>query len=524
MNKFCLPFILILILGCASIRYPEGGPKDEEPPLIKTIQPDLPKTRFNEKKIELKFNEYIRNEDYTKEILFSPPLKTPAKVLTYGKKIKIILPNNLDNDLTYLLTIGKNIKDFNEGNTLRQIQQFPFTKSNEFDTCSVYGELIKTHPKMKLDNFMVFLYDQDSISSLNFHNQIPMYFGLVNENYQYKVSYVKPGKYKILAVQDKNNDYKFNDGENIGIDEQITIDLNKNFKQEFDLYCFPNDVQAPKIKKSYWKDSINYWFEFSEPIIKDSLKIQASTNCKFIANEQKLEIYFPEPIKDSLNIKLWNVLDTLGNSLDTVFNFALNKTNAYTRTFQIEKPEITPKYWTFKANTVLQEKNLLYIKVLDSLQKVLPLPIYVNDNIIKIDVKDKVDTGQVYTVLIDSLFLSYQNQKLDSTLLFKIKPKSEDEFYGYLKISIQCDYPNFLGFLKNTQTKEIKVFNDKNLIFNELNPGKYQIVLIDDEDGNGLWSTGNLNTLKLPEDIYIYPQEIEIKPQMKIENLEIKVQ
>ncbi len=524
MYQFYFLFIIVFISSCASIRYPEGGPKDEEPPILSAIKPDLPKTRFNDKKIELQFNEYIKNEDYTKEILFSPPLKSPAKVLTYGKKIKIVLPKNLDDDLTYLLTIGKNIKDFNEGNTLTNILQFPFTKSNEFDTCSIYGELVKTHPKMNLDNYIIFLYDYDSITSQNFQNKIPMYFGLVYENYQYKLNYVKPGKYKILAVQDKNNDFKFNDGENIGIDELISIDLTKNFKQEFDLFCFPNDVQAPKIKKSYWKDSLNYWIEFSEPILKDSLKIQASSNYKFIANEQKLEIFFPEPIKDSINIKLWHVLDTLGNSLDTVFKIALNKTNSYSRKFQIDKPDVTPKYWIFKANSVLQKNNLSYIKVLDTLKNDIQLPIYVNDNFIKIEVEGKVDTGQVYTVLIDSLFLSYQNQKLDSTLQFKITHKIPEDFYGYLKLNIQCDYPNFIGFLKNTQTKETKVFKDKNLIFNDLDPGKYQIIIIDDEDGNGLWTSGNLNSLKLPEDIYIFSQELDIKPKMKIENLEIKVQ
>lgn len=524
MHKIFLLLVIVFISSCASIRYPEGGPKDEEPPLIKTLKPDLPKTNFNEKKIEIKFNEYIRNEDYTKEILFSPPLKSPAKVLTYGKKIKIVLPKNLDSDLTYLLTIGKNIKDFNEGNTLTSIHQFPFTKSNEFDTCSIYGELVALHPKMKLDNFIVFLYPIDSIQNQNFHNQIPIYIGLVNENNQFKINYIKPGRYKILAVQDKNNDFKYNEGENIGIDEDIIVDLTNSFKKEMDLFCFPNDVQAPKIRKSYWKDSLNYWVEFTEPILKDSLKVIISHTCKYIINEQKLEIYFPEVVRDSIQLSLWNLLDTLGNSSDTTYQFALSKTNAYTRKFQIQSPEITPKYWIFKANTVLDEKNLSFIKVLDTLKNDLTFPISIQENLLKIHVENKVDTGQVYTVIIDSLFLSYQNQKLDSTLVFQIKPKLSEDYYGYLKLSIQCDYPNFLGYLKNTQTKEVMFFKEKNMIFNELNPGKYQLVVIDDTDRNGLWTTGNLNSLKLPEDIFIFSQEIDIKPNMKIENLEIKIE
>lgn len=522
MYKYLL--LSIWLIGCASIKYPEGGPKDEQPPIVKSIIPDLPKTRFNAKKIELKFNEYIKNEDYSKEILFSPPINPPAKVLTYGKKIKILLPDNLDKERTYTLTIGKNIKDFNEGNSIDTIQQFPFTFSERFDSCNVFGELIQSHPKMKLDNYIVFLYDEDSVQNNDFHNKNPMYFGLVNESHQYQINFIRPGKYKILAVQDKNNDFKYNEGENIGIDSDIYVNFQQSYQNEKDLYCFSNDTQFPKIKKSYWKDSLNYWMEFSEPIIKDSLKIKIFANHKYIVTDQKLEIYFPDFIKDSIKIEIFQLMDTLGNKVDTSFKIFLNKTNSVTHKYSFSAPEVRPNEWIFKANTILNNQDKSKIIILDTLNNPVNLPISITDNILKIHIHNHLDTSQIYTVKIDSSFVSYQNQKLDSTLYFKIEPKSEEDYYGYLKLNIICDYPNFVGYLKNIQTKDIMMFKDKNLIFNKLIPGKYQIVMINDEDQNGLWSTGSLKTLKLPEDIYIFPQEIEIKSSMKIENLDIKVE
>lgn len=522
MYKYLL--LIIWLVSCASIKYPEGGPKDEQPPIVKAITPNLPKTRFNEKKIELKFNEYIKNEDYSKEILFSPPLNPPAKVLTYGKKIKIILPNTLDQDITYTLTIGKNIKDFNEGNSIDTIQQFPFTSSERFDSCKVFGELIQSHPKMKLDNYVVFLYDLDSVQQNNFHNKAPTYFGLTNESYQYQINFVKPGKYKILAVQDKNHDFKYNEGENIGIDSDIFVNFQLSHQIEKDLYCFPSDIQFPKIKKSYWKDSLNYWMEFSEPILKDSLKINISTNHKCIVTDQKLEIYFPKFVKDSIKIEIFHLMDTLGNKVDTSLKIILNKTNSVLHKYSFSAPEVRPDEWIFKANAILNDQDKSKIFILDTLNNPINLPISITNNILKIKIDNHLDTSQIYTVKIDSSFVSYQNQKLDSTLYFKIQPKSEEDYYGYLKLNIICDYPNFVGYLKNTQTKDIIMFKDKNLIFNKLIPGKYQMVIFNDEDQNGLWSTGNPKILKLPEDIYIFPQEIEIKSSMKIENLEIKVE
>ncbi len=521
MSFFYIVFFLFLF-SCASIHYPEGGPKDGEPPVITFISPNLPKTQFNQKKIEIKFNEYLKNEDYTKEILFSPLLKSPPKVLTYAKKIKVILPHDLENDCTYLLTIGKNIKDFHEGNTLQVMQQFPFTKSSQFDTCAIRGELLKTHPKMKLDNYLVFLYHYDSVPDNNFLNKTPIYFGLIDNN-QFKIEYVKSGKYKILALQDKNNDYKWNDNENVGIDEDLTVDFTKNTKIEMDLFCFPYDIKPPKISKASWKDSLTFVIDFNEPIINDSLKILLSTNYKAISSDKKAEICFANFVKDSISIQLINLLDTLGNKTDTTFTIVLNKTNSSPKKFQLHQPEIFPDYWLIKANACLDEKEIHKIQILDTLNHIMHLPIKIQNNYIKIHVNEKLDTAQIYTIQIDSTFLSFQSSKLDSTVQFKVKPINKENYYCYLKIDVDCDYESFLGVLKNITTQEKIIFTNKIAEFGELKPGKYQIIIINDLDNNGLWSTGDLKNLKLPEDIYIFPQELELKPKMKIENLKINV-
>lgn len=524
MYKFTLLFIFFLY-SCASIKYPEGGPKDEIPPNIVRITPDLPKTHFQNKKIIIKFDEYIKNEDYTKEILFSPLMKSPYKVLTYGKKIKILLPNDISNEYTYLLTIKNGIKDFNEGNKLQSILQFPFTKSQIFDTCSIEGKLILAHPKLKLENFFVFLYEYDSVTNQNFHNKKPLYFGIVNEKNEYKIPYIKNGKYKILAVQDKNNDFLYNEGENVGIDTVLSINMFEEPSVEWDLICFPNDYQAPKIKKSYWKDSLTYSVEFNEPILKDSLIWKSSISTQAIVTDEKIDFFFPFPPKDSIKISFFSLIDTLGNAIDTTINFSLTKTNSPNTKFQMTQPEITPYLWIIKANYPLNEKFLSKITIQDTSGTPLKIPLSIKNNLLIFDVSNtSLDTNQIYTIIIDSTFLSYQNQKLDSTLKFYVKPILENEFYGYLKINIETEYSNFLGILKNTQTKEVIKFKDKTHVFDRLKPGKYQLTIINDDDQNGLWTTGNLNTLKLPEKIYLFSQDIDLKPKMKIENLNIKVQ
>ena len=68
--------------------------------------------------VVIHFDEYIKPGSYNDEIFVSPVQKTPPTVKVSGKNLTITLQDTLRASTTYIINIGKGIKDNNEGNKM----------------------------------------------------------------------------------------------------------------------------------------------------------------------------------------------------------------------------------------------------------------------------------------------------------------------------------------------------------------------------------------------------------------------
>lgn len=62
----------ILLASCARQSSPMGGPKDEDPPMLISSNPDNESINVKPTEIELLFNEYIKVENPTNQIIITP--------------------------------------------------------------------------------------------------------------------------------------------------------------------------------------------------------------------------------------------------------------------------------------------------------------------------------------------------------------------------------------------------------------------------------------------------------------------
>ena len=76
---------LILFSYCASMKAPQGGPKDTYPPQVLESDPPNNTTNFQADKIMLKFDEFVAVSDITTEVFISPPFKNTPEIKTRGK-------------------------------------------------------------------------------------------------------------------------------------------------------------------------------------------------------------------------------------------------------------------------------------------------------------------------------------------------------------------------------------------------------------------------------------------------------
>ena len=121
--------------------------------------------------------------------------------------------------------------------------------------------------------------------------------------------------------------------------------------------------------------------------------------------------------------------------------------------------------------------------------------------------------GIEYSLEIDSAAFEDIYGKVSKAYKQGIKVKTEDE-YGTLKLTISGVEDSLMVVqLLNSSDKVIKQARVKNHVaeFNYLKPDKYYVSAFIDNNGNGIWNTGNYAEDRQAEAVYYYPREIEAK-------------
>ena len=112
---------VILVLSaaaCASIGRPEGGPRDETPPVFVNSNPGPSALHVDRTRLDLYFDENVQLDDAFNKVIVSPVQQQPPVVRANGRHVTVEFRDSLQPDMTYTIDFGDAIKDLNEGNVL----------------------------------------------------------------------------------------------------------------------------------------------------------------------------------------------------------------------------------------------------------------------------------------------------------------------------------------------------------------------------------------------------------------------
>lgn len=205
-------YIFILLFAafcfsCAQVGSPSGGPRDEDPPRVLESDPPNYSLRFEEKKIQITFDEYIVLDNVNQELIVSPPMEEQPEVKLRKKTLIIEFEEALKENTTYTFNFGNAIKDLHEGNKLQNFE-YVFSTGDVLDSMSVRGTLryAETLEKPK-EPISVMLYSdlRDSVPL----TEIPLYVGRSDDSGVFSVNNLRPDEYKIFALKDGNNNFLF---------------------------------------------------------------------------------------------------------------------------------------------------------------------------------------------------------------------------------------------------------------------------------------------------------------------------
>ena len=210
---------MMMIAGCARMGQPDGGWYDDKPPQIIATTPSDNGTGVKDKKVVIYFDEYIKVEDATNNVVVSPPQLEMPEIKGAGKKIVVELKDSLKDNTTYTIDFSDAITDNNEGNPLGNYT-FTFSTGAVVDTMEVSGTILDSSNLEPVKGIMVGLYADLEDSA--FYTKPLLRVARTDSRGRFIIRGVAKGKYRAYALQDMDGDYKYSQkGEMIAFSDRI---------------------------------------------------------------------------------------------------------------------------------------------------------------------------------------------------------------------------------------------------------------------------------------------------------------
>ena len=208
-NRHKLPALLMLMIvvySCASMGNPDGGPYDEEPPKFVRSTPKPFAINSKEKKVTIEFDEFIKLEKAAEKVVVSPPQLEQPEITASGRKVVVGLVDSLRPNTTYTIDFADAIVDNNEGNPLGNYA-FTFSTGTTIDTMEVSGTVLSASDLEPVKNIQVGLHSDLSDSA--FMKKPFDRVSRTDSRGHFSIRGIAPGKYRIYALMDGNQNYLF---------------------------------------------------------------------------------------------------------------------------------------------------------------------------------------------------------------------------------------------------------------------------------------------------------------------------
>ncbi|MDG1404290.1 Ig-like domain-containing protein [Polaribacter sp.] len=515
--KFLYLIVAVLFISnCARTGRPEGGPKDENAPLFVIAKPPHESTKFDKKEIKLEFDEFIKLKDLNKQFVVSPPMKNPPIISPQGtasKEINIEILDTLQQNTTYILNFGNAVEDNNEGNQLENFK-YVFSTGDYIDSLTTVGvikdsKLLETPKSVNILLYRIDTAFNDSI----IYKKKPNYITNTLDTTVFNFSNLRKGKYMMIALKEAISDYIFNpETDKIGFVSD-TISLPKDSIIKKPIVLFQENLPYEfKKGKEVTKGKIEFGFTGNAKNLKVNLLSKVPDTfksvSKFMKDKDTLNYWFTPIDVDSLNFIIAN-----NDFLDTI-------------TVKLRKKKLDSLEISSSIRGALHFRDTFFLKSNNPIVKI---------DTSKISLFDKDTLAVNYKVLaskkenkIGFIFTKKPKEKYNfkalpnafndvfgiqnDTLAYKFSTKEIDD-YGRITLNINnVNAKNLIIELLsgNKQDELVErqfIATSGKIIFDLLEPKKYTVRAIIDENKNNKWDTGSYLKKRFAERI-VYNEAI----------------
>jgi len=532
----------LLILSCAAIQSPPGGPEDTTPPYLVTVSPANETVEFSGGEIFLQFSEYMDENSVKKSLRVFPILGQPLDIKFRGEGILLRLPNTLSPNQTYVITVSRDLKD-EHGVSLAEPIHLAYSTGTQIDHGQISGVVSGG------ENASVHLWKYSTNTqpdSLYFTE--PDYITNVTDAGTYLFQYLSPGTYHILAIG--------NEGAGRALDptrmrygmfwEKSVIVSEKDSVSHVNMILH-KDVSKQRLLRGEWLESNWGKLIFSNAVTETNIKPGGIIERE--SGENLDFSWFINSLDSTQVILMSDSLLTTGEKLRILINIAdENQTKAAdTSAITVIVPEepdttgldlLSPKQ-TLKLSpdkTETPSVSLVFSKPVEKSRSPFGLALTKEDsvtiavieewvnpmclNVYPVDGWEPNTTYQV-TLTQDSTAMATRATLKDSLTTIVIKTTDP---IGYGVLRGQTDIPWCKNCRANLTSADNSTFTLSECVnsstvfeFNHVPEGTYFLMIYNDQDQNNSYTFGDAIQNVVSEQFWQIPDTVDIRANWDME-------
>ena len=516
------------------------------PPKILQSKPDNGTRHFTSNSFTLSFDEYVVVKDADKNIIVSPPLRNKPEYITKGHGVVVRLKDTLQPNTTYLFQFNGAIVDYNEGNPIPTLD-YVFSTGEDIDSMSLGGTVTEAMSnKAVKDAVSVMLLTeqqmrdmQKSITDTSIEKTMPTYMTRCDEKGHFLFKHIRNGQYHVVAIVDENSNMQVEPSESVAFTTEthnavpmLTLSdslgtAKRDTSNDIKLTLFTPQASAQRVTNSAFAKSGKAIVTTMRPMIKPTVECSEQTMWRLNTKGDTLTVWTLKERCDSLTIRLadssgiddtlalrWRQPKQTGDSKIKPITAYFNRNNKinYFDTLSVcfYTPQNSTQCRLDSAATVINLKDSSEERCSMTLDSTL-LKAYVTYNFMP---------GGKYKVVVPKNkfhdIYGHPNDTISTTLSVN-KP----EQFGNLKTNV--------GF-ENKKQIILQLVNEKGAVvgqrilrhsatvqFPHIQPGKYTLRAIDDENANGKWDEGDFAADRQPESVFHYTKILDIRANWDFE-------
>lgn len=567
-----LTIAVALCHSCANMAAPTGGAYDVDPPVVRRATPDFNSLNVFPTRIEIEFDENIKIEKPSEKVIVTPPQKNMPVIRSAGRRAIVELNDTLLPNTTYTIDFTDALADNNEGNPLENFV-YSFSTGDRLDTLSIAGKVLTAQDLEPVTGIYVGIHSNfhdTAFTHVPFER-----ISRTDSRGNFTVRGMAPGKYKVFALNDLNRDYKYDNPQesiafldsivipstisavrqdtifqdSLTIDTILTVQYMRFIPDNLVLRSFLSDFQRQYLEKHERPEAHRVNLFFSAPTDKPTFFLldpdvrgddwyvaeRSAKNDTLMLWITDSLIYRQDSLRMQINYIRTDSLNQKYIATDTL-NFNMRRTARDRGRAEKKEEEGEEQIRFLGVNTNVQSTFELYNPVriefeqpitafdstyvqllseVDSLFEPVPFRLESDSlNPRKFTLRPRWVPGGKYKIVIDSAAITSRygiwNNKYEQS--FAVKPLDQ---YGNLDISITGlpeGKPAFVELLDKSDKPFRRSYVKANRArFQDLPPGEIYARVIIDENSDGVWTTGNYEEGRQPEEVFYYPGKLAIR-------------